>query len=144
MPMDTLFFPILIGISYGIYDVLIKLGAPWINPFYGSLLTQTTSALLIASIVIVKFLTNREVIRTVTWQALLLSVSAGLVIGASLIMLFTLLQNKNLKTSSLLPTILMLRNITVIFLGVFILKDEVTFRKILGFVLGIVSIYCIF
>lgn len=127
-----------IAVLFGTYDLFIKLGAGSLNPALGAMITQIASAatLSIAYVALPKTSTMSTI-------GLFYVISAGILIALALFFLFALLQNTSVKATTTLPTILILRNITLVILGVIILREKITVLKSLGIAISLLGIYLI-
>lgn len=137
--MNIMLYSIGIAVLFGTYDLFIKLGAGRLDPAFGAMITQIASALTLVGIFLYKK-TSRPLI---TIPGTLYVTIAGVLIATALIFLFFLLQNKSAKATTTLPTILILRNITLVILGVFVLREKITILKTLGIATSLLGIYLI-
>lgn len=140
--MNILLPSIGIALLFGAYDLLIKLGAGRIDPALGAMLTQIASATTLVAVSLYQFITSnaRPII---TWQGLTFVIVAGVLIALALVFLFFVLQNKAAKATTTLPSILILRNITLVLLGVIVLKEKIGLLKIIGLSISLFGIYLI-
>jgi len=139
--MNLLISSTIIATLYGAYDFFIRLSVTKINPALGAFLTQVFSALTILLILLYqKFILKLPSFK-MTFQGLLFVATAGFLIGLALFSLFIFFQLKNVKFSIAQPTILILRNLTVIILGILILKEKLSLAKIIGLTLSLGGIY---
>lgn len=141
--MNIFLSTVTIAVIFGTYDVFIKLGAGRIDPALGAWLTQLASTLTLTIFLCVQLLTKKAPGTPMTGPGLLIVTVAGVLIALALAMLFFLLQNKAAQATTTLPTILFLRNITLVILGIFILREQVTIIKITGVVTCLFGIYLI-
>ena len=133
---------IAISILYGTYDLFIKLGAEHMDPTLGAMITQITSALtLILFFGLNTVLRGENAQGKITLLGIFSVILAGIIIATALIFLFVLLQNNEVKATSTIPTILILRNITLITLGILILGEKITILKSFGMGLSLIAIY---
>jgi uncharacterized membrane protein len=132
-----------IAILFGAYDLFIKLGAGKISPSLGAMLTQTTSTLVLVVIFLLQLRSSGVVKQLITLEGILFVVLAGILIAVALVLLFSLLQNKDITTATTLPVILILRNVTLVTLALIVLHENLTLTKILGLSMSLLGIYLI-
>lgn len=141
--MKLLISSFIIAGLYGIYDFFIKLSAGKITPIFGAFICQLFSLMTILLVIFYqKFILKSFQLKSNT-QGIIFVTIAGILIGMALIGLFLLFQNKQIKVSTTLPAILTIRNLTVILLGIFILKEKLTLLKAIGILLSQIGIYFI-
>lgn len=141
--MTISFTIITIAILYGTYDLFIKLGARRIDPALGAMLTQVTSSLTLVGVFIFQFLKPRAPQPQTTSQGIVFVILAGVLIATALTFLFFVLQNKATKATTAIPTILILRNVTLVTLGVLVLGEKLNIVKAFGIGLSLVGVYLI-
>lgn len=132
---------LIIAILYGSYDFIIRLSAGKINPTLGAFLCQIFSALTILLIIVYQKLILKSFVPKITNEGVGAVAAAGFLIGMALFSLFIFFQQRGLKISTALPTILVLRNLTVVILGILVLQEKLTWTKILGLVLILSGVY---
>ena len=132
-----------IAILYGTYDLFIKLGAGRIDPALGAMLTQIASVLTVALFLGYRIITKQVMNLTLTPIAALFVFTAGVLIAAGLILLFTLLQQPAVRVSSALPMILILRNVTAVILVILVFREKLTLVKSIGIALSFLGVYVI-
>ncbi len=141
------FTSVLIGSLFGLYDFFIKLSSGKINPVVGPVVCQTFSAISAFLFLLIFYYFNRRGVLqyapTTTRIGFFFSAVAGALITVALISLFFFFTNRGVKVSTALPTVLVLRNITLILLGVLILKENLGIIKILGLALSLLGIFLI-
>ncbi|GEM_PF-2645073 len=142
--MTTFFTIISIAILYGTYDLFIKLAAGRINPALGAMITQIASAFaLILYTGLNTLLRSDNAQVKIAPLGIFFVILAGITIAAALILLFTLLQNKEIKATTAFPTILILRNVTLVTLGILVLGEKLSITKSFGIGLSLIGIYLI-
>ncbi len=139
----TSFTIMTIAILYGTYDLFIKLGAGRIDPALGAMLTQIASVLTVALFLGYRIITKQVMNLTLTPIAALFVFTAGVLIAAGLILLFTLLQQPAVRVSSALPMILILRNVTAVILVILVFREKLTLVKSIGIALSFLGVYVI-
>ena len=139
--MNTMLLTILIGFLYGTYDLFIKLSAGKIQPALGSLLCQIFSACF-AGIILFFQLKNTTVPKQLwTLPGIGAIAGAGITIGSALILTMMLLINPTIKAAIFIPTILLLRVITIILWGIILLKEPVKIINIIGMIISLIGLY---
>ena len=118
--MNVLLSSIGIAVLFGTYDLFIKLGAGRLDPALGAMVTQIASAVTLVCVFLFQLLKPGAPRPQATAQGIIFVAIAGVLIAAALIFLFFVLQNKTAKATTTLPTILILRNITLVILGVIV------------------------
>lgn len=141
--MTTTFSIIIIAILYGTYDLFIKLGAGRMDPALGAMLTQITSAFTLVGIFIFQYLKSGTPRPQTTTQGVVFVSLAGVIIATALILLFFILQNKETKATTAIPTILILRNVTLVSLGILVLGEKLSITQSFGIGLSLIGIYLI-
>ncbi len=141
--MTTTFTIIAIAILYGTYDLFIKLGAGRIDPALGAMLTQIASALILVGVFLFQLLKPGAPRPEATTQGVAFVTLAGVLIATALILLFFVLQNKAIKATTAIPTILILRNVTLVSLGVLVLGEKVNIVNAFGIGLSLIGVYLI-
>lgn len=141
--MNMVLSSIGIAVLFGTYDLFIKLGAGRLDPALGAMLTQIASALTLAGVFLFQLLRPAAPRPQATPLGLAYVIIAGILIALALVFLFFVLQNKGAKATTTLPTILILRNITLVILGVIVLRENLTSLKTLGIVISLLGIYLI-
>lgn len=141
--MTTTFAIITIAILYGTYDLFIKLGAGRIDPALGAMFTQIASALTLVGIFIFQYFKPGAPRPQTTIQGVLFVSLAGVLIATALIYLFFVLQNKETKVATAIPIILILRNVTLVSLGILVLGEKLSFTQSFGIGLSLIGIYLI-
>lgn len=134
---------LIIGFLYGTYDLFLKLSAGKIQSNLGAVLCQTISALFALVIFLYQKQTGRIFQMIVALPGILAIVAAGISIGSALILILTVLANPDAKASVIVPTILIIRNVTVILWGILLLKENLTLVKSTGIILSLLGIYLI-
>lgn len=129
---------ITIAVLFGTYDLFIKLGAGSLNPALGAMITQIASAVTLS---LAYFALPKA--STISSVGLFYVISAGILIALALLFLFFVLQNTSAKATTILPTILILRNVTLVILGVIVLKENLSVLKALGLAISLLGIYLI-
>jgi len=133
----------IIAVIFGTYDLFIKLGAGRIDPTLGAMLTQAASALTLVGVFLFQFLKPEASRPLTTAQGILFVITAGILIAIALIFLFFLLQRETTKVTTTLPTILILRNLTLVILGIFVLREKLSGIKVIGIALSLLGVYLI-
>ncbi len=141
--MNIVLSSIGIAVLFGTYDLFIKLGAGRLDPALGAMVTQVASALTLVGVFLFQYLKPGAPRPQATVQGILFVTIAGVLIATALIFLFFLLQNKAAKATTTLPTILILRNITLVVLGVIVLQEKISVLKIIGVGISLLGIYLI-
>ncbi len=141
--MTTTLMIITIAMLYGTYDLFIKLGAGRIDPVLGAMTTQIASALALVVVFIFQFLEPGTPRPQATTQGVVFVTLAGVLIATALILLFFVLQNKAIKATTAIPTILILRNVTLVTLGILVLGEKLSITKSFGIGLSLIGIYLI-
>lgn len=141
--MTTTLTIIVIAVLYGTYDLFIKLGAGRIDPALGAMLTQIASALTLVGIFIFQYLKPGAPRPQTTTQGVVFVTLAGVLIATALIFLFFVLQNKATKVTTAIPTILILRNVILVSLGVLVLGEKLSITQSFGIGLSLIGIYLI-
>lgn len=141
--MTTTVTIIIIAILYGTYDLFIKLGAGRIDPALGAMLTQIASALSLVGVFLFQILKPDASRPQASTQGVIFVTLAGVLIATALVFLFFVLQNTATKATTAIPTILILRNVTLVMLSVFILREKITTIKSLGIGLSLIGVYLI-
>lgn len=132
---------IITGFLYGSYDTFIKLSSQKIDSSLGSLIVQIFSVLTIIFLIFYQKLIMKTFNPKVTRAGILLSGIAGALIGLALVSLFLLLSKREAKVIIALPTILLLRYLTVVLIGVFVLKESLSLIKVIGILFSLLSLY---
>lgn len=138
--MQIVVSSISIGVLYGVYDLFIKLSANRVSPAVGALVTQLFSVALIGGFIVYQRFITKSLELKIEPKGLVSSGIAGILIGTALILLFVLLQNKEIKAISAIPTILIVRTLSVIVLGAIFLKESVNPAQKVGFILSLIGI----
>lgn len=141
--MNVLQYSIGIAILFGIYDLFIKLGAGRLDPALGAMITQVSSAVTLVGVFLFQSLKPDAPRPQATIQGIAFVTIAGILIAIALICLFFVLQNKAARATTILPTILILRNITLVMLGIIVLREQLSLVKILGIAISFLGIYLI-
>lgn len=141
--MQVFVSAISIGVLYGVYDLFIKLSANRVSPAVGALVTQLFSVVLIGGFIVYQRFIAKTLELKIEPKGLVSAGIAGILIGLALILLFVLLQNKEIKVISILPTMLVVRTLSVIILGALFLKESMNPAQITGFILSVIGIYLI-
>lgn len=136
--MNIVLSSIGIAVLFGTYDLFIKLGAGRLDPALGAMLTQIASA---ATLTIAFFIGSNNT--KATPEGIVYVSIAGVLIALALLFLFFVLQNTSAKATTILPTILILRNITLVILGIIVLREKLTLLKSLGLAISLLGIYLI-
>lgn len=139
--MNILISIVTIGALYGFYDFFIKLSAGRIDSTIGALVCQLFSVLTIIFLFIYRRYVLKNYLIKINWQGFMFVATAGILIGLALVSLFFFFTNKNEKAITAFPVITSLRNITLIFLGIIILKENFTFVKAIGFLFSLIGVY---
>ena len=139
--MNVLLSSIGIAVLFGTYDLFIKLGAGRLDPALGAMVTQIASAVTLVCVFLFQLLKPGAPRPQATAQGIIFVAIAGVLIAAALIFLFFVLQNKTAKATTTLPTILILRNITLVILGVIVLQEKLTLLKTVGIGISLLGIY---
>lgn len=137
--MNIVLSSIGIAILFGTYDIFIKLGAGRLDPALGAMITQVASA----TTLVIAYLFSSSKTSRISPYGLAYVIIAGILIALALLFLFTLLQNKSARATTILPSILILRNVTLVILGVIVLREKVTLLKTLGIATSLLGIYLI-
>lgn len=141
--MTTTLTIIVIAVLYGTYDLFIKLGAGRIDPALGAMMTQIASAFSLMGVFLFQILKPDASRPQATIQGVVFVTLAGVLIATALIFLFFVLQSKETKVTTAIPIILILRNVTLVLLSVFILREKITIIKSLGIGLSLIGVYLI-
>ena len=132
--------PALGTILFGVgYNVLVKVTSKEIEPATASLLVVLGAAIPIIAYLGFKFLTSSDFSK-VGSSAALLAIIAGISMGISTLFYFSTYVNGG-KLSSALPLIMIGTVAIVSVFGIFMLKEDFGFIKVVGLGLGLISIY---
>lgn len=132
-----------IAILLGTYDLCIKLGAGRTDPTLGAMLTQIASTFTLVCVFLFHLLKPGAPRPNVTAQGVVFVTVAGVLIATALLSLFLVLQNKTAKATTTLPTILILRNITLVVLGIIVLGEKLSLTRAIGIGLSLFGVYLI-
>lgn len=127
------------AVMFGSYDLVIKLTAAKGNPALGALIVQAISAITMAIILGIIFLTNRPEL-AITSSGWKYAVLAGVIISLALFALFIVLRSPLSQASTTLPSILIGRNLVLIILSLVILGEKLTKFQVMGLILGITGL----
>lgn len=141
--MNIVLSSIGIAVLFGTYDLAIKLGAGRIDPALGAMTTQIASALTLVGVFLYQVFKPGTPRPQTTIEGFFFVIVAGVLIASALLFLFFVLQNKEAKATTTLPMILILRNVTLVILGMLILREKVSFMKALGIAVSLLGIYMI-
>ena len=141
--MNLILPTVLTAVIFGTYDLFIKLGAGRLDPALGAMLTQIASATTLIIYFVISSLRAGAARLPANWQGVVIVTIAGILIAVALVMTFTILQSKAAKATTTLPTILFIRNLTLVTLGILVLRENVTFVKVLGIATCILGVYLI-
>lgn len=139
--MNTVFLTIVIGFLYGTYDLFIKMSAGKIQPALGSMLCQIVSACFAGIILFFQLRNTTAQQQLWTLPGIGAIAGAGITIGSALILTMTVLVSPTVKAAVFMPSILLLRVITVILWGIILLKEQVKIINIFGMILSLIGLY---
>ena len=137
--MNTLVLQVICAILFGTYDLSIKLASGSGNPTALAFLVQLASAITLAFILLRQSFS--EPLKYPTSP--LFAIAAGVLIAIALSLLFFILKNGGLPSSSVIPFTLIGRNLILVILSVIFLKDNLSSTRLLGLTLGFISLFLI-
>lgn len=141
--MNIILVSIISAVLFGVYDLCIKLSAGKINPGLGVVVCQTASALTMGLFVAYQQFIAKSFQPRISTQGIFWVSVAGALIATALVLLLIILGNKSAKATTIMPIVLILRNVTVVLLGVVVLKEQMGFLKTLGIALSLLGVYLI-
>jgi len=141
--MNIILVSIISAVLFGTYDLFIKLSAGKINPGLGVVVCQTASALTMGLFVAYQQVVAKSFQPKISTGGVFWVSIAGAFIATALLLLLIVLSNKSAKATTIMPMVLILRNVTVVLLGVLVLKEQLGVLKILGIAISLLGVYLI-
>lgn len=129
------------ALLFGLYDVCIKLSSGTINPVLGAIVVQTTSALTAILYLVFLYTKDQQLIRSTPVGGVIISSLAGVLITIALVSLMYVLSQPAIRASQTLPSILVLRNTTLVLISIVFLQERFTVQNSLGLVISLVGVY---
>ena len=137
--MSWIIFAVLTILSYALFDFFIKLSSERIHAGLGGLIINSVSALvLLVFVVFLRF--KGEVVTTVRPGGVFYSLIAGILIGLATIFFMKMFAT-GVNLSIGIPFVRIGIVLLASLLGVFLLKEGVTARYLIGFLLSLLGLY---
>lgn len=141
--MNIALMSLIIGFLYGTYDLFLKLSTGKIQANLGAVLCQTFSALFALGIFLFFKQTGKITQVNFSLAGIFAIIAAAICIGLALILILTVLAKPEAKASTIVPTVLIIRNVTVVLWGILLLRENFNLIKLSGIFLSLFGVYLI-